>query len=528
MRHRMARGGVLRPAVALLVWLGGCTPPARPADTAVVASGADLEDVAPLLAVHPLTRQVHRHVWYLTLVQLDSTLAPAPRLATAWVWSDDRRTLQVTLAPDVRWHDGVPTTAEDVVFTLDAARNPAIGSPRAAELAMLTSVVAIDAHTVQLRFAAPMTTLPTVLAELPIMPRHRWAAVPAAAWRTTSASRQSVGNGPFRLERRIAGESWVFARQPDFPATLGGPAVLSHLVVQVVDEPATKLAGLVSGSLDMAGVSPAMASIVSADPTLRLVSPPVLFSTVLVCHVGRPPFDDPRVRRAVSRALHRARLVAVALNGFGVPAGSAVPPGVVPGAPPSPREDVQEANALLDAAGWRRGPDGVRTREGRRFEVELWTVGSGDLAIEQLVQADLAAVGVAVRIRAQEFTSLLAALRAPLAERRFDLALTGIPGDVALGHLEALLHSRAAGGALALAGAYDAALDTAIDRARARPVASAAAEWAAVDARLDAQMPLIWLYHAKGVQGLSRRLSQVTIDLRGELATVAQWRRTAR
>ncbi|MCU0636536.1 MAG: ABC transporter substrate-binding protein, partial [Gemmatimonadaceae bacterium] len=362
-----------RPVVPLLMALvstPGCAPVARPADTAVVASGADLEDVAPILAVHPLTRQVHRHLQYLTLVRNDSALAIVPYLAQRWDWSADHRDVRLVLAQGVRWHDGRPTTAADVAFTLRAARDPRAGSPRAAELAGIESVSVREPHEVELRFRAPRRTLPQVLAELPIIPAHRWAAHDVATWRTLAASDSSVGNGPMRLARRRRGESWVFERVPDFPAALGGPSALARVVVTVVDEPATKLAGLVSGSLDMAGVSPTMASLVARDSMLRLVSPPVLFSTVLLMHPGRAPFDDVRVRRALSRALDRRRLVDAALAGFGTPAGSAVPPGVLPGAAAVPRESVDEANALLDQAGWTRGADGVRRRGGRALEVE--------------------------------------------------------------------------------------------------------------------------------------------------------------
>ncbi len=515
------------PALAILV--GGVSPtacarPTLPADTAVIASGADLEDIAPVLAVHPLTRQVHRHLLYVTLVRNDAQLGIVPYAARAWRWSADGRAVTLELEPTLAWHDGTPTTAHDVAFTLRAAATPATGSPRAAELGLISSVTVDGPHVLTLRFAAARTTLPQVLAELPIMPSHRWTAIDPATWRTVDASAASTGNGPMRLARRRRGEHWVFERNPAFPRALGGPTALARVIVAVVDEPTTKLAGLVSGTLHMAGVSPTMASLVARDSTLVLASPPVLFSTVLVMNATRAPFDDPRVRRALSRALHRQRLVDGALAGFGSGAGSAVPPGVLPGPVPAPLESVAEANALLDAAGWRRGADDMRQRNGTPLAVDLWTVGSGDLAIEQLVQGDLEAVGVRVRLRAQEFTALLAALRAPAQERAFDLALTGVPGDVALGHLEALLHSRGAGGALDLGRVHDATLDTLIDRARAQRIADARDAWRAVDARLDTIMPVVWLYHARGVQGLSRRLEGVTLDLRGELATVAQWR----
>ena len=108
--------------------------------TVLFASGADLQSINPLLTVHPLARQVQRYVLLTTLARYDSALTPRPYLARRWEWSPDRRRLTFHLETAVRWHDGRPTTARDVVWTLDAARDPATGYPRSNELATLGSV----------------------------------------------------------------------------------------------------------------------------------------------------------------------------------------------------------------------------------------------------------------------------------------------------------------------------------------------------------------------------------------------------
>ncbi|MDF1506494.1 hypothetical protein, partial [Roseisolibacter sp. H3M3-2] len=182
------------------------------------------------------------------------------------------------------------------------------------------------------------------------------------------------------------------------------------------------------------------------------------------------------------------------------------------------------ADALLDAAGWRRGPDGRRARGGRPLVVELLTVGSGDNAVEQLLQADLAARGVRLEIRTREMGAFLAAAR---AERRtFDLLIAGIPGDLALSHLAAMFATASAGGALDYAGFHRPALDSAFARAADATTTDArAAAWGDVQRTLAAEVPAAWLYHSRGVQGVARSLAGVKMDLRGELATVARWHR---
>ena len=127
----------------------------RRGTTVLFASGADLQSINPLLTIHPLARQVQRYVLLTTLARYDSLLVPRPYLARSWRWSDDGRALTLRLRTDVRWHDGIATTARDVVWTLQAARDPATGYPRFTELQAVTSVAAPDDSTVALRFSGP-------------------------------------------------------------------------------------------------------------------------------------------------------------------------------------------------------------------------------------------------------------------------------------------------------------------------------------------------------------------------------------
>jgi peptide/nickel transport system substrate-binding protein len=517
------RIGLLAAFAAAAAGAGACGAPPRAPGTAVIASGADLESGNPAVTIHPLSRQLQRHALFVTLVRLDSALQPQPYFAREWTWSSDRRTVTFVLHEDLRWHDGQPTTAADVRFTFDAVRDRALGSPRAGDLASLDSVRTSGRDTVRVYFAAPMPTLPTIFAELPIVPRHLLDSVPRERWRAHAFSTAPVGNGPFRFVDRVAGRRWRFARNEAFPRSMGGPPTLRQLVVAVVDESATKYAGLVSGELDLAGISPTMAHLVERDPTLALVTPPALFSTVLAFNTAKPPFDDARVRRAVSLSIDRVRIVKAAVAGYATPAASAVPPGLPFSESRVPEFDAAQADRLLDAAGWSRGPGGMRARAGVRFAIELITVGSGDLAVEQLVQADLAARGITLEVRVAEMASFLEAVRA--GKKTYDVALAGIPGDLALGHLSALFSSAQQGGALDYTGYHRATLDSALVAARNAPAAQAGQAWRRVDALLADSAPVAWIYHARGVQGRSRLLTGVTMDLRGELVSVSRWAR---
>lgn len=503
--------------VASIASLLGCQTGTRPSDVVVYASGSDLESANPLVTIHPLSRQVQRYVLYVTLARYDNALVLQPYFAREWRWSADRRMLWLTLHPDLDWHDGRRTTARDVVFTLLSARDPATGYARAADLSALDTVLALNDSTVQVRFRAPQRDVPALFAELPIVPEHLLAGVPLREMRRAAFNLAPVGNGPFRFVSRTAGQRWLFARNDGFPRPMGGPPAIRELVVAVVDEPTTKFAGLAAGDLDFAGIAPTMAKLAERDPMIDVLDYPVLFSNGLVFNVQRVPLSDARVRRAIDASIDRQRIVDAALAGYATAATSIAPMEN----PLALRRDVARnatlADSLLDAAGYRRDASGKRA-----ISLELLTVGSGDNAVEQLVQADLAERGITLAIRQLELAAFLERARA--RDKQFDMLVTGIPGDLSLSYLSAMFETRQRGGSLDYAGFHDASLDAAFARTRLAPNSAELRDaWHDVQAILAREVPVSWLYHSRGVQGVSARMRGVTMDLRGELVTVARW-----
>ena len=405
----------------LAVLVSACGPnAARRGQTVLFASGADLQSINPLLTVHPLARQVQRHVLLTTLARYDSALSPQPYLARSWEWSPDRRRLTFHLETAVRWHDGRPTRARDVTWTLNAARSHATGYPRATELAELDSVRDVDDSTVVLEFRRAQTRFPDLLTDLAILPAHLLDTVPHARLRQAAWNTAPVGNGPFRFVSHEPNRRWVFAANPDFPARLGGPPRLQRFIVVVVDEPTTKLAALTSGELDFAGIQPAHAEFVERNPNLRVLSYPLLWTDGIIFNTRRPPFDRLETRRAVSDAIDRRELVDGYIYGFGTPAAGPVPP-TAPGYLP-----VAEAVHGTPASPTSGAPVGF----------ELLTVGSGEAALEQMIQARLRRAGFDVSIRQLELSAFLGRVRGSTPD--FDAAVLGIPGDPGLGYLAPL------------------------------------------------------------------------------------------
>ena len=432
-----------------------------------------------LVTRSPLPRQVERYALLTTLARYDSALNPQPYLARAWTWSPDRRTLTFRLHSDLRWTDGVPTSARDVVWTLRAARDPATGYPRANDIMTMQDVSALDDSTVAIRWLGPPDRFPDVLTDLAILPAHLLDTVPDGRMREAAWNTHPVGNGPFRFVAYEHNRRWVFEANPDFPPSLGGPPRLSRFIVVVVDEPTAKLAALVAGELDFAGISAVHVPFVRKDPRLRVLEYPLIFPYGMVLNTRRPPFDDPRMRLALALAVDRRSIVQAAAFGFARPADGPVPadlPGYVD--VPAVPFDPDSARRLLN---------------GHCPPFDILTVGSGEAALEQMIQANLATVGCAVGIRQVELATFNA-----LVYRRHDFgaAVMGIPGDPGLSYVRTL-------GDLTGVPLPD-------DPAEAQRV-------------LSRTHPVVWLYHARGVNGMNARVQGVRMDVRGELPTLAQW-----
>ena len=509
-------------SVAFVPLLVGCGPPSRPTDVLVYASGTDLESANPLVTVHPLSRQIQRYALLVTLARYDSALRPQPYAARSWIWSSDRRELTFHLVPVIRWHDGQATTAADVAFTILAGRDPATGYARGADLTGIDTVLVADDSTAVVRFRKSQASFPLIFCELPLVPVHLLGSVKHAEMKRAAYNSNPIGNGPFKFVERRVGQLWRFARNDGFPAELGGPPKLAGIVVAVVDEATTKFAGLASGDLDVAGIAPTMAALARRDPSLRVVEYPILFSTGIVLNVHRPPFDDVRVRRAIDYSIDRARVVSVALAGFGRPAFGPVPPESPLALSGPPRLNPSIADSLLDAAGWKRSGTGTRVRAGRPLTFDLLTVGSSDNAIEQLIQSDLSARGVHMEIRQIEGGAFLTQARSP--SKTWDALITGVAGDVTLSYVAAMFESSQRTGSLDYAAFHVPALDAAFTATRVATTDSERRDaWFAVQQQLVDSMPVVWVYHSRGVQGVSARLGGIHMDLRGELASVATW-----
>jgi len=492
----------------------------------VLGYTSELQGLNPLLSTDQNANELIYYLLYTPLVTYDSTFAPAPALAESWTLSDSAVTFR--LRDDLSWHDGVPVTARDVVFTFERAKDPDFASPLAAAyLANVATVEAVGEHEVRFTFTAPHSE-PLQDFFWPPIPAHLLSDVSATDMPKAAFNRDPVGNGPYRFVRWDANQQLVFTANPDYPAGLGGPPEISEVVYRIIPDQTTLLAELLSGGIEVDGpLAPSQATRVAAEPDVVLESFPWRQFSYIGWNTRRPQFADPAVRRALTLAIDRAAIVSTVLEGHGSVASGPIPPWhrLSPHLEPLPY-DPAAAAAALEAAGWRdTDGDGVRDRAGVALSFDLLTNQRspiyGDVA--KIVQSNLREVGVDARPRLLEWQSVLASHRS----RDFDAVLTNWVLDNFRVDPRSLFHSSqvAVEGSANRSSYANPVADSLMDLgARTTDEARAARTWQEFSRVLQNDAPVTFLFWQEELAGVSRRLVDVRMDARGELVTLPRWR----
>ena len=247
-------------------------------------------------------------------------------LAEKWSWQDNYRNLVFFLRKDVKWHDGKPFSSKDVKYTFDMLRESPEATaklrinPRMDWYANVEHVEAPDATTVVFRMKRPQPSLLMMLASgyTPIYAAH----VPPAQYRTGC-----VGTGPFKLKEWRKGEFVEYVKNPDY--FVKGRPYLDGLKFVVIAERGTRTAALQAGQLDVA--FPGETSRTTMEQLKKAV-PQMVFQEVaqtvsdnIIMNTKKAPFDNPKVRLAVSYAIDRRGLIRASHQG-GAVLGSAMLP----------------------------------------------------------------------------------------------------------------------------------------------------------------------------------------------------------
>jgi peptide/nickel transport system substrate-binding protein len=496
--------------------------------TVVVGMRSDFGSFNPVTSSGQYDLELMNYALFTPIVQYDENLGVQPYLAESWELHGDTG-VTFRLRQDVRWHDGQPVTARDVEFTFNLAKNEETASLLGtAFVSEVASAEVVDDYTIRFSFVRPHAQ---ALEDFwwPPLPRHLLESVAPAELRNAEYNRAPVGSGPFRFGEWRSNEQLVIVRNEDFPEALGGPPAAERIVFRVIPEASTMLTELITGSVHVdIPLLPDQVRQVRDNAGTELHSFPGRTVYYLGWNNGRPPFDDPVVRRALALAVNRQEIVDALLYGEGAVATSTIPPWhpLYPELDPIAHDPAQAAQ-LLEQAGWvDRDGDGVR--ENAQGEPLSFEVLSSDdplrRSVVEVLQNQLRQVGADAEIRVMEFQTMLQSHR----ERTFDAVFTNwvLDNFQVAAAPTALFHSDEA--AIDLSANRSSvrvpALDAAIERgARAADEDEQRAAWREMTEVLQREQPVTFMFWLNELAGSQASMTGVEMDPRGELRSIAQW-----
>lgn len=477
----------------------------------------------PMLATSGLSREINDLI-FLRLTEFGPPPEHdfLPSLAKSWALSEDGRTLTYELRDDIRWEDGTPTTAADVAFTFERITNPEVAYPGKSLLRKIESCRADGDWLVVFQFKETSTE-PVYETMFHILPAHLLRNTAPAALASNPFNRAPTGNGRWKVMEWTSDERLVLEAS-DTP--LGRPH-FDRIVFRIIPEDNTMRTELLTGGIDVFHRFPSR--FFRQDSTNQAL---VFqrFSDRTYTYIGwnlkNRLFQDVRVRKALTLATDRETIVRAFRDGYGQVA--AVPlyaehSEFNRNVKPLPFDPAGAAK-LLDEAGWTaRDKDGIRKKDGRRFEFEFHLISGNTISeeIATMVQAEFRKLGIAVSSSSMEMTVYLDKLH----KKDFDATILARKVDL-IYDPESVFHSRAIEGQYNDVSFSSPEIDRLIDRAKSIPDRVERRKvWWEFQEEFAREIPVTVLYIGDALYPVRRdKVENPVMDLRGALVRVHEWR----
>ena len=326
------------------------------------------------------------------LLQRDAHLDLAPDLATKWEMPD-AQTYVFHLRHGVKFSNGQPLTSADVKFTFESIISGAIQTPKRGAYALVDSITTPDPWTVIFHLRAPYASFPMNLT------RQAVGIVPQNAG--PDFARHPIGTGPFKFVSLAPDQDIVVERNPDY---FGGAPSLQRIRFRIVPDALVRALELRKGTgdLELNSLPPDTVVALARDPHLVVTESPGTAVDYIAFNCDDPILAHRKVRQALAYATNRQALIRYLLRGEARPADSLLPPSHWAYEPNIVHYDFDpaRANALLDAAGFPRGPGGIR------FHLELKTsTDESTRLLAAALQDQWRRVGVQLDLRSLEFAT---------------------------------------------------------------------------------------------------------------------------
>ena len=457
------------------------------------------------------------------LLSLDGSGTNVPMLAQAVPTpSADGLTYTFKLRPNLKWTDGKPITADDVAWTYNLMFAPDtkdfVSRYRASLEGYLQSVTAKDPQTVVFQFSKVLANFLDSHCRYGILPKHVLGDVPLKALNTHDFFHgPTVSSGVFKFVKWDKGQQVVLERNPGY---WNGPAYLDQYIFKVVTDAVVLAQQLKTGELDVG--QPDASQFDNLKTATNLTTSAFTQAGFVYYQFNLGPgtkavklFGDKNVRKALHMALDRTAMAGAAYFGQAVPADSVLPPttwAYNPNVSPKYTYDKAKAEQMLDAAGWTKGPDGIRANNGVKLAFEINT-NSGNKVREnliQIMQQQWHDIGVEATPRPIAFQTLVTQIR---ATHTFQIILIGIAfGDTDPDEKTLFTTSGIGSGGLNGMQYSNPQLDDLVDKALAttdhskrKPI------YAQIQNILAEDIPAAMLFYPKWLWGVNKRVQSFNV-----------------
>ena len=317
--------------------------------------------------------------------------------------STDGLTIRYHLRHGVHWHDGPEVTAHDVLFTLGAIRDDRNPIRSRAGYDRIAKATSPDPFTVIVQLKAPWAPAVATIFSYGTAPQY---VLPAHVLEKESDLSKSafgshpIGNGPFRFLAWRRGESVTYEANPSY--WRGAPRI-ARIDARIVSDAGTNLTLLRTGEIDWNLIAPIQQKTLAGRTDLHYRYVPLAVVFGITINITHPPLDDVRVRRALAASIDRAGISTKITFGRYPVIDTAQPLSSWARDPAVklPAYDPRLADTLLDTAGWPRGSDGMRAKNGKPFAVSYVQFPESTTGVRAatLIQAELKQRGIAMAIR---------------------------------------------------------------------------------------------------------------------------------
>ncbi len=417
----------------LAVFIAGCTktPSAGHApnnranhnngDAYIASSIGDASFLNPILSSDSSSGQINGLIFN-GLVKYDRNLAVVGDLAKQWDVSTDGLTITFHLRNNILWHDGMPFTADDVVYTFDQLRNPSVKTPYGSDYELVKNVTAIDSATVRIVYRRPFApALESWM--IGILPKHIFSN--AGDFNTHPANRRPVGTGPFMFSEWKTDEKIILIANPRY---FDGEPPVSRYVFRIIPDQSVQFLELRNESIDEDSLTPDQWRAYPEFFTqYNKFNYPSFSYTYLGFNLTVPLFADKRMRQAIACAINKQEIIDGVLLGNGRAATGPFPPQSW-AYDPSVKDiayDPARTRALLTTLGWiDTNGDGYLEKSGKTLGFTILTNQGNKMRMltAEIIQAQLKNVGIKVAVRVLEWSSFVHQF---IDKRNFDVVMLG-------------------------------------------------------------------------------------------------------